>query len=276
MIDDAAWGDVVQLLRATARDEIMPRFRHLQPGMIREKSCPTDLVTDADEAAEAMITRYLRRRFPGCLVVGEEACAADPALLGRMNEAGLAFVVDPIDGTANYCAGLPLFGVMIAAVMDGAVVASAIHDPICDDTALALRGGGAWLVSPDGGRTRLRVSPPAAPAAMTGCVSWRFMAEPLRGTVVRNMVRLGGVCDYRCAAHQYRMLAAGHCHYLVFNRLMPWDHLPGWLLHQEAGGFSAHFDGSPLAPADTTRGLICAPDRQSFEALRDTLLAPAG
>ena len=272
MIDTVAWTEVVQLLRAAARVEIMPRFRNLQPGMIRMKSSPTDLVTVADEAAETMITGGLQRLFPGCVVIGEEACAAHPALLEQLPGAELAFVVDPIDGTANYCAGLPLFGVMAAAIVRGEVVASAIHDPVCDDVAVALRGGGAWLETPSGGRTRLSVSGVTDLASMSGCISWRYMAEPLRSTVTRAMVGLGGVCDYRCAAHQYRMLAAGHCDYLVFNRLMPWDHLPGWLLHQEAGGFSAHFDGTPLRPFSTSRGLICTPDQDSFIRLRDLLV----
>ncbi len=274
MIDQQAWAEVVQLLRAAARTEVMPRFRHLQPGMVRTKSSPTDLVTEADEAAEAFITRGLHRMFPGCLVIGEEACAADPALVGRMAGAELAFVVDPIDGTSNYCAGLPLFGVMAAAVVAGEVVAAAIHDPVCDDVAVALPGEGAWMETPAGGRTRLAVSTITDPAAMTGCVSWRYMPEPRRSAVVRNMTGLGGVFDYRCAAHEYRALAAGSFDYLVFNRLMPWDHLPGWLLHQEAGGFSAHFDGSPYRPSDGTSGLVCTPDRASFEQLRDRLLAP--
>ena len=273
-MDEAAWQEVVQLLRAAARSEIMPRFRKLQPGMIREKSGPTDLVTEADEAAEAMITRGLQRLFPGCLVVGEEACAADPALLGRLGGAPLAFVVDPIDGTANYCAGLPLFGVMAAAVVDGAVVAGAILDPVCDDVAVAIRGGGAWTQLPNGDRSALRVAAPVPLAEMTGCVAWRYLPEALRGTVLSNMARVAGSWDYRCAAHQYRMLAAGHCHYLLFNRLLPWDHLAGWLLHQEAGGYAAHFDGTPLLASDVTGGLICGPDRASVDVLRDELLRP--
>ena len=273
MIDQQAWAEVVQLLRAAARTEVMPRFRNLQPGMVRTKSSPTDLVTEADEAAEAFITRGLHRTFPGCLVVGEEACAADPGLVGRLAGAELAFVVDPIDGTSNYCAGLPLFGVMAAAVVHGQVTAAAIHDPVCDDVATALQGQGAWLETPSGARTRLAVSTNTDPAAMTGCISWRYLPSELRKAVVANMPGLAQVSDYRCAAHEYRVLAAGHCHFLIFNRLMPWDHLPGWLLHREAGGYGAHFDGSPLKPTDTTGGLLCTPDQASFHRLRDTLLA---
>lgn len=267
--------DLTQLLRAAARLEIMPRFRRLDAGAIRTKSSDTDLVTDADEAAEAMITAGLRSLFPGCVVVGEEATAADPGLLDQLAEAELAFVVDPIDGTANYAAGLPLFGVMAAAVSCGEVVAAAIHDPVGDDTALALRGQGAWIEAADGGRTELRVAQPAPPDRMHGAVSWRYMTEPMRSAVASRLPRLGGSWDYRCAAHEYRMLAAGHCHFLVFNRLMPWDHLPGWLLHREAGGVAARFDRSEYRPGHVGGGLICAPDQACWESLRAALFEAA-
>jgi fructose-1,6-bisphosphatase/inositol monophosphatase family enzyme len=261
-------------LQDAARAEIMPRFRRLDAVAVRHKTGPLDLVTDADEAAERAITAALRRRFPGCIVIGEEATSADPATLRSIADAELAFVVDPVDGTANFAAGLPLFGVMAAAIVRGAVVAAVIYDPVGDDTALALRGGGAWIAAPDGRRSALRVAAAQPVAAMAGNVSWRFMPEPQRSTVCGNLPLLGGSWDYRCAAHEYRMLAAGHCHFLVFNRLWPWDHAPGWLLHQEAGGFSARFDGSDYTPATHDGGLICAPDRASWAALRDVLLQP--
>jgi len=263
------------ILRDAARAEILPRFRNLAAGAIRHKDGPLDLVTDADEAAERVIANGLTARFPSAVVLGEEACSASPALLGRLAGAELAFVVDPVDGTANFAAGLPLFGVMAAAIRHGSVVAAAIHDPIGDDTAFALRGAGAWTEGPDGHRSPLHVAAPAPVARMAGNVSWRFMPEPLRGTVCGNLPRLGGSWDYRCAAHEYRMAAAGHCHFLVFNRMLPWDHAPGWLLHREAGGFSARLDGSDYTPADTGGGLICAPDRESWRALRETLMGIA-
>ena len=268
----AELGDLVELLRTAARVEIMPRFRKLGAGDVRQKSGPLDLVTEADEAAERLITNGLLRRFPGSVVIGEEAASADPSCLAVLGDADLAFVVDPVDGTANFAAGLPLFGVMAAAIVRGEIVAAAIHDPVCDDTALAVRGGGAWSEAPDGRRTDLRVAAPVPAEQMTGNVSWRFLPEPRRGTVCANLPRLAGSWDYRCAAHEYRMACVGHCHLLFFNRLMPWDHAPGWLLHQEAGGYSARLDGSPYTPLRNDGGLICAPDRASWEAAREALL----
>ncbi len=265
-------SEVALLLQAASRAEIMPRFRRLEAGDIRTKSGPLDLVTEADEAAERMIAQGLRRMFPGCLVVGEEAASADPSLLAGLRDAELAFVVDPVDGTANYAAGLPLFGVMAAAIVRGEIVASVIHDPVGDDTAFALRGEGAWIASPDGRRADLRVAPVVPVDQMSGAASWRYLPPDLRQTVCRNLPRVAAAWDYRCAAHEYRLLAAGHCHFLMFNRLMPWDHAPGWLLHREAGGFSAQFDGTPYLPTVTGGGLLCTVDEASWHGLRAALL----
>jgi fructose-1,6-bisphosphatase/inositol monophosphatase family enzyme len=67
-------------------------------------------------------------------------------------------------------------------------------------------------------------------------------------------------------------VATGGAHLLVYNRLMPWDHAPGVLLHAEAGGFAARFDGSAYAARTHDGGLICAPDQASWEAARTMLI----
>ena len=77
---------------------------------------------------------------------------------------------------------------------------------------------------------------------------------------------LAGVQNLRCAAHEYRMAASGGLHLLVYNRLLPWDHAPGWLLHREAGGYSARFDGSAYSPLESVGGLVVASDRAAWDA----------
>src|ERR1700744_4581731 len=112
---------IADILAEAARVEIMPRFKALTDGEIRHKSSIFDPVTEADEAAERFISSAFRASFPGALIVGEEATSADPSLLDRLDDAPLAFVVDPIDGTRNFVAGLPLFGVVAAGVGRGQV-----------------------------------------------------------------------------------------------------------------------------------------------------------
>jgi fructose-1,6-bisphosphatase/inositol monophosphatase family enzyme len=260
---------LTELLREVGRTEIMPRFRNMRDGAVRQKTGPLDLVTDADEAAEQWLTEVLGQQFPSAVVIGEEATSADPTRLRLLADAELAIVVDPIDGTSNYAAGLALFGVMAAVLVRGEVVAAAIHDPIGGDTALALRGKGAWTETPDGQRATLHVAAPVPVAMMSGNVSWRFLPEPTRSIVCANLPRVGGSWDYRCAAHEYRLAGTAiSCSSTGCCR----GHAPGWLLHREAGGYSARLDGSDYRPTVTGGGLICAPDRESWEALRETLL----
>jgi fructose-1,6-bisphosphatase/inositol monophosphatase family enzyme len=256
------------VMREAAEREILPRFRQFDECGVRTKSGPLDLVTDADEAAERHIAAGIARMFPGAVVVGEEATAAYPELLRGIAEADLAFVVDPVDGTANFAAGLPLFGVMAAAIVRGEIVASIIHDPIGGDGALALRGEGAWMEQPSGSRVDLRVAEPVPLERMTGAINWRYLPEPERSRILAGLPRFATNWDYRNAAHEYRLLAQGFAHVAVFARMMPWDHAPGWLLHREAGGYSARIDGLPYAPTETRGGIILAPDRESWEVVR--------
>jgi fructose-1,6-bisphosphatase/inositol monophosphatase family enzyme len=263
---------VVALLREVSGTEIMPRFRKLSAEDIRLKSGPQDPVTIADEAAEKALAAGLRKLFPGSDVIGEEAVSENPDLLSRLTQPGKIWVIDPIDGTANYASDLPLFGVILALVEADKTLAGFIHDPVGDDTAIAIAGGGAWMQLRDGSRKTLRVSAPLPVKQMTGSVSWRFLPQPLRSRVMSRLDRLAAAPDYRCAAHQYRMLAAGHAQCQLFRKLLPWDHAAGVLLHQEAGGYSAHFDGTQYRPSHTTGGLLLAPDANGWLELKTALL----
>ena len=266
--DDLA--DLAAILAETADVEILPRFRHLDAGEITTKSGPLDFVTVADRAAERRIAERLADRFPGALIVGEEGCAEDPGLLDRLAGAERAIVVDPIDGTFNFASGLPLFGVMAAVVVDGRTVAGVIHDPIGRDHLCAIAGHGAWIVGRDGGGEHaVRVASPAPIGAMHGPVSWAWLTSPERERVAARQSRLAMAYCFRCAAHEYRLIATGAAHLALFGKLMPWDHLAGALIHAEAGGFSARFDGSTYRPHHRDGGLLLAPDEASWHALRE-------
>jgi fructose-1,6-bisphosphatase/inositol monophosphatase family enzyme len=266
---------VGEILARAAQAEIMPRFRTLNADQVKQKSSNFDLVTEADEAAEKAISRELSAAFPGSVMIGEEAAAKDPDIVTGIAAAELAFIIDPIDGTRNFVSGLPLFGSMIAATVRGEVVFGAIHDPVCEDTAFALRGDGAWVEGRHRKRTALRVADPVPLASMDALISTSFLPEPLRTTVNGNLARVGLTGSLRCAAHEYRLAASGNCHLLLYNKLMPWDHAAGWLLHREAGGYSARFDGSDYKPTVQSGGLLYAPDRESWQLARAALFAGA-
>ncbi|MGP4020591.1 inositol monophosphatase family protein [Saccharopolyspora sp. 5N708] len=261
------------VLSSVAAAEIMPRFGRLSDADVATKTSAFDIVSTADRAAEHAIAEAIRGQYPGATVIGEEAAAADPAIVDGVDEVELAFLLDPLDGTKNFVAGLPLFAVMAAVVRRGRIVAGVIHDPVTGTSAIATEGGGAWLRRDGAAAVRLRVADPVPVSEMEAVVGTQFLPEPLRGTVTANLSALASHTWFRCAGHEYRMAAAGQCHLLSYNRLMPWDHAPGWLLHREAGGYSAHFDGTPFRLSRMSGGLLCAPDEASWHAAHDTLFA---
>lgn len=261
------------ILKQAAKQEILPRFRRLDEGMIQTKSGAFDLVTEADTNAERVITAAILDHSPDTLVIGEEAVAANPALLTSSLEDRITIYVDPVDGTANFAGGLPLFAVMAAVVQNGEPVAGIIYDPMGDDFLMAERGCGTWQVFPDGRRVRMKYADPVPLAEMGGLASTAFFPEEQRRTILGNLAKVKMFGNYRCAGHEYRFAAGGNVHFLAYGKLMPWDHVAGALMMRECGAHVAKFDGTPYRPGDIGGGLLVAPDAQSWNDLRQNVFA---
>jgi fructose-1,6-bisphosphatase/inositol monophosphatase family enzyme len=257
---------VSTLLREAAAELILPRFQHLEAGDIQAKS-PGDLVTIADIETEQRLTPLLRDLVPGSLVVGEEAASKDPSVMDQLAGDTSVWVIDPVDGTANFAAGISLFAVMVSFVQAGEVVQSWILDPVKDQMAIAGRGEGAWL---DG--KRMSVAPPATPDHMSGSLALRFGNRQLVRKIAGRSNLIGSVFSFRCAGQEYLSLASGRAHFALYHRLLPWDHAAGWLLHREAGGYSRRLDGSHYTPRTFDGGLLLTPDETSWNALHDVLI----
>jgi fructose-1,6-bisphosphatase/inositol monophosphatase family enzyme len=270
--DDKGMALLQAIIAEAAATEIMPRFRQIDTGDIRQKSSAIDLVTDADEQAEWRMRDAMANAFPTALFVGEESVARDATLLGKIKDADLCIIVDPVDGTSNFAWGLPLFGVLCAVVANGETIAGLNYDPVGKDWVLGQKGAGAHRISATGKREALRVMPPAPLADMIGLSSWYLLDEPARTTLATNLAKTHASFSYRCAAHEYRLLICGQVHYAVFPKLMPWDHAAGVLLHNEAGGHTACFDGTPYSPTIHKGGILLAPDKASWDELKVALL----
>lgn len=264
---------LIEIVREAGRLEIAPRFRNLQDADISRKASDIDLVTQADLAAEHHITQALRSRFPDALIVGEEAYAADNRILAGLAEAELAFVIDPVDGTFNFAAGNPLFGSILAVVQRGETVAGIICDPLLGDVLVAERGAGAQLQRANNGPSRrIAVAAPAALSEMVSAMSWSYLREPLRSQAAANLAKVRMAVAYGCSAYEYWMVATGRAHFIGSHQMMPWDHLAGTLIHQEAGGYSARFDGSPYRPGQIEGGILSAPDAECWALIRREII----
>ena len=261
------------ILREAAIIEIMPRFRNLSDDDVRQKTSATDLVTEGDEAAERLIAAECHRLWPQALFIGEESVAADKSLLEKLDEADLAIVVDPIDGTANFAAGLPLFGVMAAVVFQGETVGGMIYDPVGDDLMVAELGAGAFQKTKTGESRRMKTAAGVPLDQSIGCISTTHCSPTERAAIMSRLTALKIAANYRNAGHEYRLLASGGAHVALYSMVMPWDHLPGTLLVTEAGGHVAMSDGSSYAATVRTGTLLSACNADVWHAARNALLS---
>ncbi len=191
---------VAAIVAEVAAQEIMPRYQNLAAGDVSDKN-PGDPVTIADLETEKALTRRLKDLLPGSHVVGEEAVAADPAVMDLLQRDEPVWIVDPVDGTTNFAAGLPIFATIVGLAQGGEMRLACIHDPVNDRTALASAGDGATING-----VQAQVAAPTEPKHMYGTVKLRFGERSLPLKIVENCQKVPPFMDLRCAAHEYMAL----------------------------------------------------------------------
>ncbi|NIJ16600.1 inositol monophosphatase family protein [Sphingobium vermicomposti] len=255
---------VVALMREVARDVVMPRYQNLRADEISEKAVD-DFVTIADKESEIRLAEELSRILPEAGIIGEEACAADPAILDRAAE-GLNWIIDPIDGTGNFAAGRAPFGIMIALADAGTTLAGWILDPLTGRLCHATLGAGSQI---DGQKVQARESGDPLPVA---ALAVYFMTPEERADIQRRSSGQFALVDIpRCAAEQYPRLVLGQNDISVFARTLPWDHAAGTLFLNEAGGCCQRLDGSAYRVGDLRRGLLGASSPRLWDLAADKL-----
>jgi fructose-1,6-bisphosphatase/inositol monophosphatase family enzyme len=256
---------VESLLRDAAERLIVPRFRGLQDGEVSEKS-PGELVTVVDREVEARLTPALRALLPGSRVVGEEACAEEPGLLEQLDE-GDVWLVDPLDGTANFVAGHPNIAILVALLRQGETIGGWMLDPLSRVLHHAERGAGAWR-----GDTPVRCNRSVDTGALRGVVKTRFLPPDLKARVMPRTASLAELqAGTNCTGCDYPAIAEGRTDFALFWRTLPWDHAAGVLFLTEAGGHAARLDGSAYRAGDSRTGLLVATGEPAWQAGQRTL-----
>ena len=266
---------VAELMRETAAAELLPRFRNLAAGEVREKR-PGDLVTVADVAAEQRLAVGLAKILPGVPVVGEEAVEKDAGLVDLIGRPGeRCWVVDPLDGTSNFAGGRDRFAMIICLIDDRETVGGWILDVPNARMAIALKGQGVTLDgTPVTGALAMR--PPH------GLIAPRVHKEFDRQLAPAQRQRLGSLSTLKCAGREYIEMLSGAYDFNLYRRTKPWDHAAGALMMSEAGGRAIRFNGAPYRPADSIdSGIISAatPEvvaeaKALYEMVEMPLLAP--
>lgn len=238
MISDALTSAVELAMREASERAILPRYRTLAAHEVTDKAAD-DVVTVADHEAEAILADKLAALLPEAAIVGEEAANEDPSVLEHLS-GPLTWIIDPLDGTNNFAAGKPPFGVLVALARNGETIGGWILDSLSGRFCHVIAGGGSFI---DGERVTARASNEARPIA---AISLIFMDPAKREAIRTHIAPHYTLVDIpRCAAEQYPRLVLGQNDISIFERTLPWDHGAGVLFLNEAGGKAARLDGSP-------------------------------
>ncbi len=266
---------VDKIIREVAVSEIMPRFRKLAEGDVEMKGI-NDPVTVADKESERHLTERLTAYLPNSVVVGEESFAADQAIMSHLDNEHPVWIIDPIDGTRNFVAGVPEFAVMIALVDRRKAVASWIHDPNSGDTIMAEQGAGVWLRGKKLKLAATDISPNTV--GLVGSRVKKLISDP---SVMPQSPDMPKIEIGSCAGFDYPRLfvtqdgqaltfanaPTSRASFLLYRHTNAWDHAPGMFLHQEAGGYNADWQGQPYNMNLPRAGLLYAPDKAAWNKL---------
>ncbi|MEE1941020.1 inositol monophosphatase family protein [Streptomyces sp. TRM 70361] len=259
MITDELVSSVETVVRETADEEVLPRWRRLAGHEVSRKTGPHDLVTVADHRAEERLTTALTALLPGSAVVGEEAVHANPATYQVLRGDGPVWIVDPVDGTRQFVHGDPGFCTLVALAHGGEVLASWTYAPALGELAVARRGGGAYLNG-----EALRSGGPGPDEALEVAHSHPDFTSDAQKRALLGL-RAEGVKPRPCgsAGLEYLNVARGTLDAVAFSWESAWDHAAGLLLVAEAGGGHATLTGEPFR--------LAGGNALPFTAARDAL-----
>lgn len=258
--------DVVALMDEAAERLVMPRFGRLAAGEIDEKRA-NDFGTVADREAEAFLAPRLAALLPGSWTLGEEAAAADPSLLARLDADRPLWIVDPIDGTRSFVGGKPDFGLIVALARGDDVLAGWILQPCGARRVAAEHGAGVTRAGPLPAADQTAAGMPRA-VLLGRLPDGRRARERAPGRFAPRPPPGGGAIAFLDLAWNAVDIA-------YFGRGWPWDHAAGALIAAEMGG-AARFlaDERAYTPRRWNEGLLVVARAGDWPAARDALAGP--
>lgn len=254
-------SELSELLRAAAHAELLPHFSGAgQAGIERFVKGDGSVVTAADHAMQERLRAELARRWPQHAFLGEEMSGAAHESLLPLADRGL-WCLDPLDGTTNYAAGVPFFGVSLALLNADGPVLGLVYDPLRDECFSAVRGAGAWC---NGAPLRVHATAPAELHRCLAVVDFKRLPRAL-SAALGAAPPYGSQRNFGACSLEWCWLAAGRFHLYLHGGQKLWDYAAGSLIAAEAGIPATTLAGEPIFSFGlSSRSVVAALDRSSF------------
>ncbi len=254
---DRLWAMKTKLEELVCRaGDALPLGRDASQLQIQEKSGPANYVTVFDKATQQFLAEGCHALAPEALFIGEEEDAGGDG--GNADTLPCCFVVDPIDGTANFIRGWRHSAVSLAYLEQGQAVIAVVYDPALRECFTAVKGAGAYVNG-----QQLQVSDTPCKDAVVGFGSSPYYPALRQQSIQildKLLPQIGDVRRAGSAALDLAWLAAGRMDGFFELRLSPWDWAAGSLLVTEAGGMISDPVGAPLGYA-VPKGVVAGNDQ---------------
>lgn len=242
------------LVVRTAQEELLPRFNHVGYQVKADNS----LVTEADIASHRRLKRELAGRWPHIGFLSEEMPRSDQeALLRNENP---CWCLDPLDGTSNFVAGVPVFALSLALIAQGRPALGLVYDPVRNECFRADEGRGAWLNDQP-----LQTHAAGFPIERSiAVVDFKRLPPLLKSRLLEPPY--SSQRNFGSSALEWAWMAAGRGNLYLHGGQKLWDYAAGWLILNEAGGRSSTLQGEQVyRPEITPRSVVASPDPKLFE-----------
>ena len=250
------------LIRNVAKEEILPRFNQVGYEVKDDGS----LLTEADLSVDKRICDALAELYPDIAFLSEEMEPEEQEAL--LQSADKLWCLDPLDGTSNFAAGIPLFATSLALFVKGEVQIGVTYDPVRDEMFSAIKGQGAYL---NGERLACHASGFALNKTIAIVDFKRLepdLVKRLLSDAPYKSQRNLGTCVL-----EWAWMAANRGHLYLHGGMKLWDLAAGSLILSEAGGHACTLQGeSVFRPAMQPRSVIISPDKALFDAWKDFLV----
>jgi inositol-phosphate phosphatase / L-galactose 1-phosphate phosphatase / histidinol-phosphatase len=251
--DSGAFAGFAGRLADAAAAAVLPYFR--TQFVIDDKADLTP-VTAADRAAETAMRALIESTYPEHGVVGEEF----PPMRA---DAEYVWILDPIDGTKSFVAGLPIFGTMIALTRRGRAIVGVVDQPYTKERWIGVEGQGTTF---NGKPARVRPCPTLARAVLFTTSVGLFDAPEQAGferlRLACRINRLSGDC------YAFALLASGHADVVIDNMMKPHDFAALVPMVEGAGGIITDWEGRPLPMDRNSRALAAGDDAAHRAAIK--------
>lgn len=252
--NETEWQKLLSGITEMAKTEVLARFEQVSA----EEKADGSLLTEADTEMQKKTQAFLEKNWPQYAFLGEESSQQEQE--AAMNSDSGCWILDPVDGTSNFAIGIPVYSVSLALMVKGTLLAGLVYDPSRNEMFSARIGQGAYLND----KPLIAKTPKQALKQCSGIIDFKRLAAPMATKLATqcpysSQRSFGSVCLDWC------WIAAGRGQIYLHGAQNIWDYAAGWLILNEAGGYSSTLDNECVViPKVEKRSAVAATTQNLF------------